>query len=76
MNNKKGDIEIGFRAFEEAIRLFREPHIAIKRLRCGHNTLYGWRSGCVPGGLHLARLCWFGADVIYILTGKRTEGAT
>ena len=68
----KGDIEIGYRAYEEAIRIFGAPYKAYQTKAFSKNTLYAWRDGITPGGLQLAKLHYAGADVIYILTGKRS----
>lgn len=66
------DIEIGQRAAAEALRLYKMPAEAARRLRIGKTTFYSWKDGTAPGALHLAKLHYAGADVIYILTGKRS----
>ena len=73
MARNKCDIEIGRRAFEEVKRLFPDVKNGIDRMRMSKNAVYGWKDGATPGALMLARLHYAGADVIYILTGKRTE---
>lgn len=72
MSKEKGDIKIGQRAFEEIQRLFPTVIIASSRSGCSKQAIYAWRDGNTPDGLNLARLHYAGADVIYILTGKRT----
>jgi hypothetical protein len=72
MAKTKGDIEIGRRAYEEVVRLFDVPSTAKQRIGITRNVLYGWRDGIVPGALWLAKLHYAGADVIYILTGRKT----
>lgn len=67
----KGDVEFGYRAFEEAMRVFQSPKNAMMGLLCSKHMLYGWKEGTTPGALALARLHYAGADVMYILTGKR-----
>lgn len=67
----KGDIEIGYRAFEETMRVFCSPKNAMMALSCSKNMLYGWKEGSTPNSFILARLHYAGADVIYILTGKQ-----
>lgn len=71
MAKHKGDIEIGHRMVEEVYRVFGGHNNAIHRLNCGKNAISYWREGGTPGGLVLARLYYFGGDVLYVLTGKR-----
>ena len=74
MPRQKVDINIGIRAFEEVKRLFPSIKTATIRTNCKKATIYNWSEGMAPDCLNLARLHYAGADVIYILTGKRTEG--
>lgn len=74
MARRKGDLEIGYRAFEEVKRLFPDVKNGVRRMHVSKNAVYGWKDGGTPGALMLARLHYAGADVIYILTGKRSEG--
>lgn len=71
MAKHKGDIEIGQRMVEEVYRVFGSHNNAIKCLKCGKNALAYWREGGTPGGFVLARLHYFGGDVLYVLTGKK-----
>ena len=64
----KGDIEIGHRAYEEVIRLFPRMKDASAAIGC-----YKWHDGVSPSAKFLARLIVLGADVHYILTGRRTK---
>lgn len=65
-------IEIGQRAAAEALRIYKSPADVSSRLHIGRTTLYDWKRGKAPGALHLEKLHYAGADVIYILTGKRS----
>jgi hypothetical protein len=73
MAGKKGDLEIGRRAFQEAMRLFQTPKKARERIGVRKSTLFAWGEGVIPGGLYLAKLHYAGADVLYILTGKKSK---
>ena len=68
---KRPDIGIGYRAAAEVRRLFPKRRHAIAAIGCGRNLLYEWECGMAPSALYLARLHAVGADVIWILTGKR-----
>lgn len=70
----KADIEIGKRAFEEILRIFPSMVSAKRRLGISSNLqLYSWADGGAPSAKYLQRLHGCGADVIYILTGKRNQ---
>jgi hypothetical protein len=71
MAKQKGDIEIGHRMVEEIYRVFNSHTEAITQLGCWKNTISYWQEGGTPGGYMLAKLHYFGGDVIYVLTGKR-----
>lgn len=65
-------IEIGQRAFEEVLRLFKTIKEARDILGIkSHRLIYDWMEGCAPSAKYLQRLHHCGADVIYILTGVR-----
>ena len=68
----KAQIEIGKRAAEEAFRLFEKSKDA-QRAICGNNNglIYHWQEGVAPSAKYIQRLHYCGADVIYILTGRR-----
>lgn len=68
---KTADIGIGYRAAAEVRRLFQKKKHAIIAIGCGKNVLYEWSCGIAPSAIYLARLHELGADVIWILTGKR-----
>lgn len=72
MSMHKADIEIGHRAYDEALRLFKNPLQASKRLKVERQQVYRWRDGMVPTGGTLAKTAWAGADIDYILTGRKT----
>ena len=74
MGKRKSDIDIGYRAAEECSRLFSTTREAIMALGCGDNVIYEWSQGRSPSAMYLARLHKLGADVIWILTGKRCAG--
>ena len=69
----KGDITIGYRAYEEVLRLFPRMKDAMVALGCRENNIYKWGEGGCPSAKFLARLLVVGADIPYILTGRRTE---
>lgn len=76
--SKKAPIEIGRRAYEEFYRIF-EPDKhgnmkrAVKIIGCNRKTPYEWRDGRTPDAIYLSRLYELGADVAYILTGRRKQ---
>ncbi len=69
----KADIEIGVRAAEEADRIFTTRREAAKALQRERKQVWLWENGCAPSAGALAKLHYAGADVIYILTGRRTK---
>ena len=72
---RKGDIEIGQRAFAEASKMFGGPSKAAKRLRLGRTTVFSWNSGDgTPSAYALQAMAFNGIDVLYVLTGRRTNG--
>lgn len=74
MPKSRPQIEIGKRAFEEVSRLFDSQKLAKEMLGMSSNQLlYDWMVGVAPSAKYLQRLHYLGADVIYILTGKKEE---
>jgi hypothetical protein len=70
----KPPIEIGQRAFEEVRRVFQKDVEARSKLGITNSgLLYDWMYGGAPSAKYLQRLHYCGADVIYILTGMRSE---
>ena len=70
---RKGDVNIGRRAYAVVNTMFHEmsePQIA-KMIGCDKRTIYAWRDGETPSGIFLQRLAWLGADIDWILTGRR-----
>ena len=68
----KAQAEIGYRAFEEVQRVFGKNVDARATLGMkSKQLLYDWMEGVAPSAKYLQRLHYCGADVIYILTGKR-----
>ena len=70
---KKADIGIGHRAYQEAMRLFPKKKQARLAIGCSKHVIPGWKYGAAPTIIYLARLCELGADVDWILTGKRRK---
>lgn len=73
MPREKGDIEIGRRAHEEVLRIFPTQREAAARLGAERKRFNSWLHGYTPGANILAKLHYAGADVLYILTGKRSD---
>ena len=74
MPKPKANIEIGRRAYLETLRLFHSNKSCILALGCGKHTVYEWgNGGSSPGAHFLARLYYCGADIPYILTGRKTK---
>lgn len=76
--SKKAPIEIGKRTYEEFYRIFEpDKHGNMKRavrvIGCNRKTPYEWRDGSAPDAIYLSRLCELGADVLYILTGRKEK---
>lgn len=70
----RGDIEIGRRAYLEVLRLFPKLKDAVRAIGLTNAQLfYEWGNGINPSAKYLARLHNAGADVIWILTGKRSR---
>ena len=71
----KPDIGVGIRAAEELHRIF--PNLTEKRivqiLGLERKSFWAWRNGIAPSGFALQRMCFAGCDVIYILTGRRSN---
>ena len=70
MAKVKGDITIGQRMAEEVRRVCTDRKIKLD-LFAPRNLRKDWQTGVIPGGLYLARLHYFGGDVIYVLTGRK-----
>ena len=71
MAKPKGDLEIGYRMYQECYRIFGTGKKAAEQMQITKNSVYEWKLGRTPCGLALARLHSFGGDVLYVLTGKR-----
>lgn len=74
MSMHKADIEIGRRAYLEAMRLFGNASDAGRELGVERQMPYRWYRGMVPTGGTLAKMAWAGADIDYILTGRKQNG--
>ena len=71
---RKPDIEIGRRAFEFFNLQPEGARKACKKANIPHETVYDWNSGkSTPSAYYLQKLCFLGADIHYILTGKRSN---
>lgn len=74
MPQTKAQVEIGYRAFEEVLRVFKRKKDATNMLGIkSHQLIYDWMEGVAPSAKYLQRLHYCGADVIYILTGVRSK---
>lgn len=72
MPKTKAQVEIGYRAFEEVMRIFEKTKDTENMLGMkSHQLIYDWMNGVAPSAKYLQRLHYCGADVIYILTGVR-----
>lgn len=68
---KVADISIGQRAYEEVLRLFPKIKDAERIIGCEHYTIYKWNQGVSPSAIYLAKLLELGADIRWILTGRK-----
>lgn len=73
MSQKKADIEFGHRAWDEVQRLFKNPRQAAARLGITRSIIYDWRDGHSLTMLSLEKLYYAGADIKYILTGRKSN---
>ncbi len=74
MNGKRvADINIGIRAAQEIYRLYPKKKQAMQALGCADNTIYSWENGIAPSAYFLQRMHELGADVIWILTGRKEK---
>ena len=72
---RKSDIRIGQRYVVAARQLF--PDISDKKIAkiigCSPGMLYEWQEGKAPSGIYMQRLCYLGADINWILTGRSKQ---
>lgn len=71
MRRKIADINIGFRMYEEADRMFGSAKNAAEAMRCERSAVYAWRNGIAPSALLLSKFAALGGDVVYVLTGRK-----
>lgn len=75
---RKGKIEIGRRFVEEMYRL--DPGLSDKKISAllgsKRSSLNEWKNGVTPGGMFLARAGEMGADIDYILLGRKRYPVT
>lgn len=76
MSEMRKDPRIGKRAAGEFHRLCGEETAqdTAERIGLTVQAVQSWGNGVAPGGFMLKLLHEAGADVLYILTGRRTEG--
>lgn len=70
---RKNDIEIGKRFMAEVRRLMpdKSDREIGRLLGCSNHMLSEWETGVTPGVFFIARLDELGADVVWIVTGRR-----
>lgn len=73
MGKKTCDIEIGKRMYLECLRLFPSHTSTAKHFGISHFTIYKWNEGVSPSANNLARLHYAGGDVIWVLTGRKSD---
>lgn len=73
----KAGAAVGQRAFYETLRIAAERDITLRRamdlMGLDHKTVYFWRTGQAPGAAALQKLAVYGADIYYILLGRKKE---
>ena len=69
----KPDVKIGRRAFEFFNMQPEGANKACLKFNIPHETVYEWANGICPSAYYLQKLCLLGADITYILTGKRSN---
>ena len=66
------DREIGYRSFEVLITKYGSVKKILQSTPIQRSTLYEWKSGVsVPSAYWLQYLCEIGADVRFILLGRK-----
>lgn len=75
MSQRKADHRIGFRAAECVRERFgRKTGQFSAASEIDRRTVYAWELGTsVPSARALQAMCELGFDVVYILTGRRSE---
>lgn len=73
MGKHMTDIQIGQRFYEECLRLYPSAYKTAKALKTTRSTIHYYKTGGAPSALALARMHYAGGDVIYILTGRRSD---
>lgn len=76
MPRRKADVRIGYRAAEEALRLsgYSASHAALL-IGCSRKLVYSWAEGNAPTAIFMQQILELGADVTYILSGRRALAA-
>lgn len=73
MSRRKSDERIGKRAYVAVHNLLpdmNDSQIA-QILGCKRQAIHTWSNGETPSGIYLQRMCELGADIDWILTGRR-----
>ena len=70
---KKGEYDIGVRAYEEVKARYGTIVKAMAELKISRKAIQYWNLGATPTGYCLQRLAEEHFDIVYILTGKRTK---
>lgn len=72
---RKTDVAVGERAYIAVREMFPGKSLVeiAQIIGCRKQTLYIWKTGVAPDGIHLQRLCFLGADIDWILTGRRKD---
>ena len=77
MANNKQSIEIGHRAYEEFVRIANEKGITkaslLRQMGIAKQTMENYKYGSTPSARALVELHKAGADVMYILVGKKSN---
>lgn len=71
MGRRKAPLEIGYRTQQEVGRLYSTDKDALLAIGCSKNMIWEWGQGIAPTAIYLARLHELGADIIWILTGRK-----
>lgn len=73
MAMKMCDRNVGKRMYEECIRLFDTAKQIQEFFRVSPPLQYHWLNGTAPSAGNLIRLIEAGGDVMYVLTGRRSN---
>lgn len=72
MAQHRSDYNISKRCYEFLIEKYGSVKKIIEKTRIPRSSVYEWMNGdSVPGAYYLQYLCELGADIKFILTGKK-----